>query len=101
MGMHPELWAIVLAGGDGTRLAGLTVTRPLYGQARPKQYAVLFGERSLLQITLTRIAALVPARRTIVVATRGQELLARRPRREGRRLARGAGDLRRGPEHLC
>lgn len=75
MGMQPETWAVILAGGEGTRLAGLT--HALYGYAIPKQYAVLFGEKSLLQVTLDRVATLVPPRRTIVVATRGQELLAR------------------------
>lgn len=60
-----NLWAIVLAGGEGTRL-GL-VTRRLYGEKRPKQYAVLSGTRSLLRQTLDRVARLVPPRRTIVV----------------------------------
>jgi mannose-1-phosphate guanylyltransferase len=60
-----SLWAIVLAGGEGTRLR--SVTRELYGQARPKQYAVLSGTRSLLLQTLDRVARLVPPRRTIVV----------------------------------
>ena len=59
------LWAIVLAGGEGTRLR--SVTHRLYGQERPKQYAVLSGTRSLLRQTLDRIARLVPPRRTVVV----------------------------------
>jgi hypothetical protein len=36
-----NLWAIVLAGGEGRRLRALT--RCLYGEERPKQYAVLTG----------------------------------------------------------
>jgi mannose-1-phosphate guanylyltransferase len=60
-----SLWAIVLAGGEGTRLR--SVTRRLYGQERPKQYAVLSGTRSLLRQTLDRVARLVPPRRTVVV----------------------------------
>ena len=60
-----SLWAIVLAGGEGTRLR--SVTRWLYGQERPKQYAVLSGTRSLLRQTLDRVARLVPPRRTVVV----------------------------------
>ena len=44
---HERLWAIVLAGGEGLRLRGLT--RWLYGQERPKQYAALGGTHSLLR----------------------------------------------------
>jgi mannose-1-phosphate guanylyltransferase len=60
-----SLWAIVLAGGEGTRLR--SVTRRLYGQERPKQYAVLSGTKSLLRQTMDRVARLVPPRRTVVV----------------------------------
>lgn len=35
------LWAMVLAGGDGIRLQPLT--RRLYGEPRPKQFAALIG----------------------------------------------------------
>jgi len=41
-----QRWAIVLAGGDGTRLQGLT--RKIDGDARPKQFSRIFGDRSLL-----------------------------------------------------
>jgi mannose-1-phosphate guanylyltransferase len=60
-----HLWAIVLAGGEGMRLRSLT--RRLYGQERPKQYAALSGTRSLLRQTLDRVARLVPPQRTVVV----------------------------------
>jgi len=60
-----NLWAIVLAGGEGTRLR--SVTRRLYGDNRPKQYAALIGARSLLLQTLDRIGALIPPERTVVV----------------------------------
>ncbi|HEY7249834.1 MAG TPA: sugar phosphate nucleotidyltransferase [Methylomirabilota bacterium] len=70
---HPpttdRLWAIVLAGGEGVRLRPLT--RYLYGEERPKQYATLFGERSLLRQTLDRIALLIPPERTVVVTMAG------------------------------
>jgi mannose-1-phosphate guanylyltransferase len=59
------LWAIVLAGGDGQRLAPLI--RQLYGDERPKQYAALIGSRSLLRQTLDRVGVLVPCQRTVVV----------------------------------
>ena len=60
-----RLWAIVLAGGEGTRLRSFT--RWLYGQERPKQYTALGGTRSLLRQTLDRVGRLVPPRRTVIV----------------------------------
>lgn len=61
-----DLWAIVLAGGEGVRLRPLT--RQLYGgEERPKQYATLAGSKSLLRQTLDRVALLIPPRRTVVV----------------------------------
>jgi len=60
-----NLWAIVLAGGDGVRLR--TLVRRLHGDERPKQYAALAGCRSLLRQTLERTALLVPPLRTVVV----------------------------------
>jgi mannose-1-phosphate guanylyltransferase len=62
--------AVVLAGGDGSRLASLT--RRLYGAAVPKPFAELAGNRSMLQRTLERIASLVEPARTLVVAPRAQ-----------------------------
>ncbi len=72
---EPTLWAIILAGGDGTRLASLT--RALYGTERPKQFAVLTGSRSMLQATVDRILPMVPPERIVVVVTRHHEVLAR------------------------
>lgn len=76
MATSPELWAIVLAGGEGTRLAPLTTA--LYGWAVPKQFATVAGTKSLLAQTLDRLASLVPAEHTIVISTCGQEELATR-----------------------
>jgi mannose-1-phosphate guanylyltransferase len=59
-GVH-DLWAVVPAGGSGTRLW------PLSRAARPKFLLPLLGERSLLQQTVDRLAASVPPERTLVV----------------------------------
>jgi mannose-1-phosphate guanylyltransferase len=67
---RPEFWAVVLAGGEGVRLQSLT--RRLYGAARPKQYAALFETRSLLRQTLDRVRPAVPADRTLVVTLEDQ-----------------------------
>lgn len=60
-----DLWAIVLAGGEGVRLQSLA--RELYGEARPKQYCALAGSKSLLRTTLDRVARLIPPSQTVVV----------------------------------
>jgi len=56
-----DLWAIVPAGGSGTRLW------PLSRASRPKFLLPLLGERSLLQQTIDRLAPSVPPDRTLVV----------------------------------
>jgi mannose-1-phosphate guanylyltransferase len=73
-----NVWAIVLAGGDGLRLRSLV--RVLCGDDRPKQFAPLVGGSSLLHQTMDRVAQLVPPRRTVVSATQGHgEFLAAEP----------------------
>jgi mannose-1-phosphate guanylyltransferase len=67
---HAHTWAVVLAGGKGKRLRDLT--RHVYGEDRPKQYAVLTGGKSLLRQTLDRVGLGVPASRTVVVTMAGQ-----------------------------
>lgn len=60
-----NVWAIVLAGGEGRRLRPLV--RRLCGEERPKQYVKLLGSRSLLRQTLDRTGLAIPSRRTLVV----------------------------------
>lgn len=60
-----ELWSLILAGGDGTRLQALT--ERVAGAPIPKQYCRLLGTRSLLEATLERVAALAPPTRTVTV----------------------------------
>lgn len=61
-------WAVVLAGGEGTRLRSLI--RQVFGDERPKQYAPLVAARSLLRQTLDRTGRLIPLERTAVVSQR-------------------------------
>lgn len=61
-------WALVLAGGDGTRL--LDVTREVAGRPIPKQYCRLLGDRTLLDATLSRTALFTPPRRSLVLVNR-------------------------------
>jgi len=74
-GPSENLWVVVLAGGEGRRLSSLT--RALYGREVPKQFAVLGGNRSLLQRTLERTLPLVPAARTLVVVGEPYAAIAR------------------------
>jgi mannose-1-phosphate guanylyltransferase len=60
-----KTWAIVLAGGSGTRLRLLTANRE--GVLVPKQYCSLDSGPSLLQEALQRAFTIVPRRRTSVV----------------------------------
>lgn len=68
-------FVVVLAGGEGNRLAPLT--RALYGRDLPKQFAVLAGEKSLLQTTVERARCLTSLDRISVVVTSHHETTAR------------------------
>ena len=70
-GIETQAWAVVLAGGKGVRLSGLT--RHVYGEDRPKQYAALTGGKSLLRQTLERVSVRIPSRRTVVVTMAAQQ----------------------------
>ena len=61
-------WAVVLAGGEGARLAGITTLS--HGRQVPKQYWSLRGGASLLKDTLARAERVVPPERTLVVVAR-------------------------------
>jgi mannose-1-phosphate guanylyltransferase len=68
-------WALVLAGGDGTRLQRLT--RVIAGAPIPKQYCRIAGERSLLEATLGRITPLTGHAGTLVIVNQNHLPLAR------------------------
>ncbi len=91
----PDVWGIVLAGGEGRRL--LPLTRHITGEDRPKQFCPLTGRRTLLGETLDRIAPVVAPERTVVVASRahatyiGRELPAGVPHTLLQPASRGTG----------
>jgi mannose-1-phosphate guanylyltransferase len=58
-------WAIVLAGGDGTRLSSLTTTED--GVAVPKQFWSLRGGPTLLEETMQRAQRIAPRERICAV----------------------------------
>ncbi|SPP65255.1 sugar phosphate nucleotidyltransferase [Nitrospira lenta] len=60
------LWSIVLAGGEGKRLA--PVIKQWLGEEKPKQYCTFTGTRSMLQHTVDRADCLAaPEQRVTVV----------------------------------
>lgn len=63
-------WALVLAGGEGSRLAPLT--RELYGYERAKQFCSFGSDGTLLEQTLRRAARIVSRDRIVVMITGNQ-----------------------------
>jgi mannose-1-phosphate guanylyltransferase len=66
-----HLWAVLLAGGDGVRLRGLT--RRIAGDSRPKQFCRIVGEQSLFRETRTRLDPLFIRGRQVLVFSRAHE----------------------------
>ena len=60
-------WAVVLAGGEGSRLS--SVTTALTGSPTPKQFCRLLGRLTLLEETAQRLKGLADDRRTMVLVT--------------------------------
>ena len=61
-------WAVILAGGDGTRLKSLT--RKIAGDERPKQFCSVLGKKTLLEETRARAALELARQRTLYVVNR-------------------------------
>ena len=62
-----ERWAIILAGGDGTRLQSMT--RAITGDDRPKQFVPIIGGRTLINQTRRRVALSIEQSRTLIVVS--------------------------------
>jgi mannose-1-phosphate guanylyltransferase len=64
--MHENFYAVIMAGGGGTRLW------PLSNRSRPKQMLTLGGERTLFQVAIDRLAGLFPIDHIFVVTVADQ-----------------------------
>src|SRR4029079_2751711 len=62
-----DRWAVILAGGDGTRLQSMT--RLVTGDNRPKQFVPIIGGSTLLNQTRRRVALSIHPSRTLIVVT--------------------------------
>lgn len=69
--VNHQVWAVVLAGGDGTRLRPLT--RLIAGGDRPKQFCRLYGGRTLLAQTRSRLAPAIPPEQTLFTLVKPHE----------------------------
>jgi mannose-1-phosphate guanylyltransferase len=68
---NDHTWAVVLAAGEGKRLAALTADE--MGRHVPKQFCSLHGGQSLFGLALTRASAIVPEDRVCAVVAKGHE----------------------------
>lgn len=64
---HSNVWAVVLAGGEGTRVRGFL--KQLCGGSGLKQFSAILSERSMLRCTLDRVERLIPRERILIVVT--------------------------------
>ena len=64
--MNDHYYAVILAGGGGTRLW------PLSRKDKPKQMLKLDGERTLFEVAVDRLLGLFPADRVMVVTSESQ-----------------------------
>ncbi len=66
-----ERFAVILAGGEGSRLR--TLTRSITGDDRPKQFCPIIGGQTLLDHTRKRVALSVARDKTFTVVTESHE----------------------------
>jgi len=70
--MSNSFYALVLAGGSGTRFW------PLSRKVRPKQLLALFNENTLLEETILRLTGLIPAENILILTNQEQEEAVRK-----------------------
>jgi len=70
--MFEQYYAVIMAGGSGTRLW------PLSRKGQPKQSLAIIGERSLFQHAVDRLQGLFPYERILVVTVAEQVAMLRR-----------------------
>jgi mannose-1-phosphate guanylyltransferase len=68
----PPRYALILAGGSGQRFW------PVSRDALPKQLLKLFGEKTLLELTVERLDGLVPKENILVLTNQQQEATVRK-----------------------
>src|SRR5678816_558627 len=69
--------AVILAGGDGSRLKSLT--RAIVGDERPKQFCPILNNRTLLDETRSRVALRIRESNTFFSLTQKHETFYERP----------------------
>lgn len=65
MQLNDHVWVIILAAGEGKRVMDLT--RDRWGLPAPKQYSLIDGRTTLLDITLERARKIAPPERIVAV----------------------------------
>jgi mannose-1-phosphate guanylyltransferase len=68
---NQQRWAILLAGGDGKRLA--TLTQRITGDTTPKQFCPVIDNRSLVEQTRRRVSLAIGEDRILTAVTRTHE----------------------------
>jgi mannose-1-phosphate guanylyltransferase len=71
VGEQDANWALILAGGEGSRLRALT--RQIAGYELPKQFCRLIGGDTLLEQTHRRVSLVIEEARMVTVVTRPHE----------------------------
>ena len=64
---NPNVWAIVLAAGEGTRVRSFL--QRTCGGSGLKQFSAIIDDRSMLRCTLDRVVHLIPPERVLVVVS--------------------------------
>ena len=68
----PPRYALILAGGSGQRFW------PVSRDALPKQLLKLFGEKTLLELTVERLKGIVPTENILILTNTQQEAMVRK-----------------------